>query len=132
MKGSVARRRLEEAFESVPRCSADAVGKRLLDGQTPLDKLFRHRLAGPTRLSMILILVRKAVECRNQLAAQLRRREEEERRQKRQVCEFLEKQRRLTRDACNQLGQNSNECRALRAEMDEAVEEFRRAGITCP
>ena len=41
VKGSSARKKLEEAFESVPPCFAQQLGDHLLSNEGPLAKLFR-------------------------------------------------------------------------------------------
>ena len=56
VKGSRARRILDAAFASVPPSSAQKLHDQLADPRDTLGKLFRYRLARPTRQTMLKIL----------------------------------------------------------------------------
>jgi len=134
VKGSSARRQLEEAFESVPPCSALELAQKLLKSEGTLEKLFRHRLATPTRQVVLQILIRKAKECQVQKKEELRLKEErhrkdEERRQL--LCKISRTSDRLVEEFCRNTGEDS-ECRKLRSEAVKEREQFRMKGIHCP
>jgi len=140
--GSAAGRALEDAFVSVPKCSAIDLEKELTLGQTPLAKLFRHRLADATQRRLIDGLKRKRADClaqqlreRNQLAAELKRKKEEEKRfheqMTRALCANQEKTERLIDELCRSMGEDAPECKQQRANAAKDREENRRLGFRC-
>lgn len=54
------RKKLRKAFESVPDSFAKSLVEQLSDSNDPLAKLFKYKLATPTRNEMILILLKKS------------------------------------------------------------------------
>lgn len=56
------RRKLRQAFESVPRSFAQHLLAQLMDKNDSLAKLFKYKLATPTRDEMISILLGKSGE----------------------------------------------------------------------
>ncbi len=53
------RRRLRQAFQSVPSSFAQDLFGRLMDGNDPLARLFRYKIATATRNEMLSILRKK-------------------------------------------------------------------------
>jgi hypothetical protein len=53
------RRRLRQAFQSVPNSFAQDLFGRLMDGNDPLARLFRYKIATATRNEMLSILRKK-------------------------------------------------------------------------
>jgi hypothetical protein len=136
VKGSPPRRQLDDAFESVPPCSAQELAKQLLNGQGPLEKLFRYRLAAPTQQAMLNVLMRKAKEWLERKRAEIRRLEEEGRRRieelVRRLCTNIREKEILIGEVCRRTGEGSDQCRKLRSEEFKAREELRMHGIRCP
>jgi hypothetical protein len=56
------RRKLRQAFESVPKSFAQHLFARLLNKNDPLAKLFNYKIATPSRNEMISILLKKSSE----------------------------------------------------------------------
>src|SRR5215212_8113656 len=130
VKGSPARRALEEAFESVPSCSALKLGQQLMKSEGALEKSFRHRLHADTQKAMIQVLIRKAKECQEQEKAELRRMEEEERRRvgefartRQLICASLAKSDQLVEVLCKKSGESSDQCRTFRAKARKEREQ---------
>jgi len=62
VKGSTARRKLDEAIATVPGSSAASIQSQLAKGQDPIGKLFRYRLHPETQRVLLAILANKAQE----------------------------------------------------------------------
>jgi len=142
VKGSRPRQQLEEAFESVPPCSAPELGQQLKGGGT-LAKLFRYRLATSTQQAMIDILIRKANEClvqnkeqERQLEVKQKRLVEEQKREKQRLlqllCELSKAKDDLADELCRRTGEDDERCRKLRSDALKAREQDRKDGIRCP
>jgi hypothetical protein len=139
--GSAARLAIESAFASVPQCLAVELEKELTLSQTPLAKLFRHRLADETQRRLLEILKKKANDCldqqrkeRGQIAEELRKKEEEFRARQqvlKTLCSNMKSTQQLIDKVCSVLGEDSVECKKQRANALRAAEENRRAGVNC-
>lgn len=139
VKGSSARRQLEEAFESVPRTSALELLNQLRHGEGPLGKLFQYRLHDVTKESMLNILWRKHLEQQQQLqeAQQILRQAcEEERRMIDQIRAAHTALDSAVERVCRSHGEDSDQCQRHRFErlegkmrLDDAI---RQHGIRCP
>jgi len=71
VRGSAARRQLDQAITSVPGDSAASIKTQLEKGQDPIGRLFRHRLHPVTQKVLLTILANKALEFqRSQTAPQ--------------------------------------------------------------
>jgi hypothetical protein len=146
VKGSPPRKQLDDAFESVPQCSAFELATQLLKGEGPLEKLFRYRLARPSQRAMFLVLMRKVNECQQQKREELRRIQEEQRRIQEEQRRIQEEQRRRNEEICRNLmskdvliaefcrltGEGSDQCRKLRSGALKTREQIRMQGIRCP
>lgn len=136
-KGSLARRRLEEAFESVPRSSAPGLFTQLKQGEGSLGKLFRYRLATPTREAMLDILKRKMneflrqqIEERRRLEAELQARLKELRDK---VCPMLKEMDSKVEEICKLMGEDSDACQKARFEaLGARVGLQDKTGVRCP
>jgi hypothetical protein len=143
VKGSPARKQLEEAFELVPQSSALELTDQLLKREGPLERLFRYRLHAATQQAMLSILLKKAKEFQQQKRDELRRMEEEQRRRNLEISRKLEENRQkmcanlkmkdsLIDEVCRRTGEGSDQCRKLRSEALKAREQFRMEGGRCP
>jgi len=139
VKGTAARRQLEQAFASVPECSALQLGLRLTGTDGPLEKLFRYRLAAPTRIEMLQILVNKAQACQQKKKDELRRRQiqadkdaEEVRRLTQVLCATSKEIDAAAQEICRRAGEGSATCLTVRAQALAGREQNRAAGIRCP
>lgn len=139
IKGSSVRRKLEEAFESVPRTSAFELFNQLSRDESPLGKLFHYRLHNVTRAAMLNILWRKHLEQQQQLR--------QAQQNLRQACEekkkYIEQRRAALKDfvsatekVCKAKGENSDDCQELRFQLleakmklDDLISSF---GFQCP
>jgi hypothetical protein len=137
VKGGPPRKKLEEAFESVPPVSALDLTQRLLQNEGPLERLFRYRLHPATQGAILKgILLRKAEEELNRKREEAHRRELErtriieELRQK--VCANMKARDRLIEDLCRRTGEGSEQCRNFRSQALKAREELRMENIRCP
>jgi hypothetical protein len=77
VKGSAARKALEEAVTSVPLTSASEIKLELTRGKGPTGQLFRNRLSPALQAEMVGILERKVIALGQQQEAERRRREAE-------------------------------------------------------
>ncbi|MEO8134765.1 MAG: hypothetical protein ABI831_12395 [Betaproteobacteria bacterium] len=141
VKGSTARKKLEDAFESVPQCLALRLAQYLMDSDGPTASLFRYRLHDETQKTMLLILLaRKAKECLEMQRAELRRREEEQRRRQEEekrrresvICAKLKETDSVVDELCRQEGDTSDVCREQRSRARKNREETRAEGVRCP
>src|SRR5688572_28835443 len=131
VKGSPPRKKLEEAFESVPRSTALELAQKLLEKEGPLERLFRYRLHTDTQRAMLLVLARKAEEFSQQQKEELRRMEEAQRRRRDlelELCAILKSQDSLTEELCRRMGEGSDQCRKFRSEALKTREQFRMTG----
>src|SRR5262249_2193883 len=122
VKGSLARRQLEDAFESVPPTYALELFNQLKKGEGPLGRLFQYRLHDVTKGAMLNILWRKHLEQQQQL--------QEAQQILKQVCEeekkAIEKHRAALKDVdsavervCKLHGEDSDQCQKFRFELLE-------------
>jgi hypothetical protein len=137
VKGSLPRKRLEEAFESVPPASALELAQRLLKNEGPLERLFRYRLHPATQGAILEgILLRKAKDFLQQEKDELRRRELERARMieeiRQKLCANMKARDSLIEDLCRRTGEGSDECRNSRSQALKAREELRIQNIRCP
>ena len=137
VKGSPPRKKLEEAFESVPPASAMDLTQRLLKNEGPLERLFRYRLHPATQGAILEgILLRKAKDFLQQKKEELRRRELERARMieelRQKVCANMKAKDSLIEDLCRRTGEGSEECRNFRSQAIKGREEFRMQNIRCP
>lgn len=133
--GSSARKRLEEAFESVPRSSALKLANQLLNKEGPLGRLFRYRLHTTTQQAMLFILARKAKESLQQEKEELRVQEEAVRQRKalhQQLCEMMRKEKLAVDELCKIVGEDSDQCKQHRRKSHEARLQLRAEGVICP
>lgn len=139
VKGSSARKQLEESFESVPVTSALEVHNQLKNGEGSLGRLFQYRLHDATKVVMLNILWLKHLEQQKQL------KDAQEVLQK--VCEdqkkMIERQRIALRDfenaverVCKLSGEDSDACQKARFELLEYKTRFedkiRTHAVRCP
>jgi hypothetical protein len=126
--GSAARKKLQDAFESVPIAASLILGLRLLSGDGSIAKLFHYRLAGATRVAMLRILLRKAGEFIHQKVIDA----QERAKTIRKICAIEKQMEALTQRVCAAIGDDSAECRNARSEVSKGRQEDRNAGIQCP
>jgi len=126
--GSAARKKLQDAFDSVPAAVALPFGLQLAIGQGSLAKLFRYRLARPTRVAMLRILLSKATEFIKQELVDIQKREE----LRQKLCALERALEAQIQELCVVMGDDSVECRNARSGALKGREEDRRAGIQCP
>lgn len=139
VKGSSARKQLEEAFESVPPASALELFNQLGKGEGPLGRLFQYRPHAATQKAMLDILRGKIIEQQQQLqrAEQILK----------QVCEEeqkgIEEQRAALKDfdsavekVCKSRGEESDQCQKFRFKLLESKmkldDRIRHHGFRCP
>jgi hypothetical protein len=139
VKGSSARRQLEEAFESVPRTSALELFNQLGRGEGPLGRLFQYRLHDVTKVAMRNILWRKHLEQQQQLQeAQQRLKQvcEEEKKKIEELRAALKKFESSGERLCKLYGEDSDQCQKFRfALLEDKMkldERIRRSGLLCP
>lgn len=126
--GSAARKKLQDAFDSVPLPAALMLGLRLASGQGSLAKLFRYRLARDTRVAMLGVLLRKSAAFLQQELIDIQKKEE----LRKKVCALDKQLDTQIQELCRVLGPDSVECRNARSEALKGREEERRAGFQCP
>ena len=137
VKGSPPRKKLEEAFESVPPASALELAQRLLKNEGTLERLFRYRLHPATQGAILKgILLRKAEEELNRKREEARRRELERARMieelRQKICANMKAEDSLIEDLCRRTGEGSEQCRNFRSRALKAREELRMQNIHCP
>jgi hypothetical protein len=139
VKGSCAREQLDAAFECVPLSSAQNLYDQLTDPRDILGKLFRYRLASPTRLTMLKILGRKAEDYRALIRAEEVRKIEEYRKN---TCERWKKEDMSIESVCRGsfIGRGRGvfkpgdpvKCQELKDEAERARTQDRIKGVRCP
>jgi hypothetical protein len=139
VKGSSARKQLEEAFEAVPGTSALELFNQLRRREGPLGRLFHYRLHDITKGTMLDILWRKHLEQRRQLqeAQQaLKQACDEEKKLIEQQDARLKALDNAVEKVCKLNGEDSDRCQKSRFELLEAKmkldETVRRHGFRCP
>ena len=146
VKGSLARKQLEEAFESVPPTSALEVFNQLGKGEGPLGRLFRYRLHDATQKAMLKILEIKINEQkRQQLEAEQKLKVVMEEQQKflekaqkelAKQCARLKDTKKGAEEVCKSQGEDSDLCQQVRfalLELQTAVDDLiRLVGGRCP
>jgi len=135
VRGSAARKQLDDAINSVPVCSALQLAQQLLNGQGSLERLFRYRLDPATQQTLLKILAEKAKVCQQQQKDILRRKEEDARTMQemlQQMCVTLRKEEPLIQELCRRTGEDSEQCRKFRAGVLESREQLRRQRFPCP
>ena len=139
VKGSSARRKLEDAIKSVPVPSALEIFNQLKNGVGALGKLFQYRLHDATKKAMLDILWLKHLEQQKQ--------EKDAQEILKKVCEeekqAIEKYRVMVRDMedsveqiCKTTGEDSDTCQESRFNLLRArtllEDTIRTHGIRCP
>jgi hypothetical protein len=139
VKGSSARKQLEEAFESVPGTSALELFNHLRRGEGLLGRLFHYRLHDVTKGTMLNILWQKHLEQQRQLqeAQQaLKQICEEEKKVIEQQAAGLKAFESAVERVCKVNGEGSDACQKSRFEFLEAKmkldDTVRHHGLRCP
>ena len=141
LKGSSARKRLEEAFQSVSPTSARELFNQLKEGESPLGRLFRYRLDRVTKAVMLEILRRKILSnAEDELSqAQKAMQERLENARKEMIeeqCTRLKEAKKRAEEVCRSQGEDSDVCQKIRFTLLEhqmAVNKaIRLTGVRCP
>jgi hypothetical protein len=139
VKGSSARKQLEEAIESVPGTFALELFNQLQRGEGLLGRLFQYRLHDVTKGTMLNFLWQKHLEQQRQLqeAQQaLKQACEEEKKMIEQQDARLKAFESAVERVCKLNGEDSDACQKSRFELLEAKmkldETVRRHGLRCP
>ncbi|HEX6719834.1 MAG TPA: hypothetical protein VF088_22195 [Pyrinomonadaceae bacterium] len=139
VKGSSARRKLEDAIKSVPVTSALEIFNQLRNGVGTLGKLFQYRLHDATKRTMLDILWLKHLEQQKQLkdAQEILKRACEE--QKQAIEKFRVAVRTMedsVEQICKTTGEDSDACQKSRFTLLEAKtrleDTIRTHGTRCP